>query len=400
MDEAVADKRMIVHSAALELLHRLTESLEIPFTLTDSEGTVVASTAGRPAGQIDAYALSVMRRGEPFEFDEANLRAPDHLAYSPAAEHAGLLPPAPGIYSPVRIAGNIAGVLFARGEPESIRVKAQSAAAVAGFALELASGAADSVRDTLGPDLALRALLRGNQSEARRATLLAKAAGWDLLAPRAALAIQAAPGTAHLPDTGLAVLRDLMNALAPGTPAGRMSSTEWVALAPLPRTDAHRPILDIAREIEQTLAAQGLPVVIGVGETHIDLPVLPGLRRSYREAEFCAISAIRLGASQGIHTLDSLGPLAFMAPGQQARVRFATTLLEPLRDSPEILATVRVFLDSDLSLEAAAKRSGQHRHTIRSHLQRARELTGLDPRVLADAVQLKLALLLAPVQSV
>jgi sugar diacid utilization regulator len=160
--------------------------------------------------------------------------------------------------------------------------------------------------------------------------------------------------------------------------------------------EAQPAIAQVAEEMAHTFAEQGVSVIVGLGEAHIDMPIVPGLRRSYREAAFCAQWVRRLGTPPGVHTLRSLGPVAFFAPGNSARQRYALALLEPLRSVPDVMATVRIFLESDLSLEAAAKQSGQHRHTVRSHLQRAHELTGLDPRNLADALQLKLALLLSP----
>ena len=396
-EEEMVETSTIVTSAALELLHRLTESLEIPFTLTDRSGAVIASTAGRFAGQFDAYAITAFNQGTSLEIDEEQLRPPTQITgYSPAAEHAGLLPLAPGIYVPVRMNGEIAAVLFARGEPSDIREKATIAAAAAGLTLEFTSSATSSMRDTLGPDLALRALLRGSQEEARRATLLVKVAGWDLLAPRAAMVIIPAEENALLPDTGIAVVRELLTAVAPNTPVGQLSATEWVALPPLPRLEAQPAMSQVAEELSKTLTEQGLQVIVGLGETHIDLPILPGLRRSYREALFCANSARKTGAGGGVHSLRSLGALAFLAPGTRARHRVAESILGPLQKAPEVLETVRIFLESDLSLETAAKRSGQHRHTVRSHLQRARELTGLAPRALGDALQIKLALLVSP----
>jgi len=391
----------VVPSAARELLYRLTETLEIPFTLTDRTGTVVASTAGRPIGQVDAYAIAVAGQGKTVEITEEELRAPEGVAsYSPAAEHTGLLPPAPGIYTPIRIYNEIVAVLFTRGDPEEVRTKATTAAAVAGVTLELASGATSSMHNTLGPDLALRALLRGSQREARRAMLVAKVAGWDLLAPRVALVIVPAGDATRLPQDGIVVIRDLLMALAPDTPCAQLGADEWVALPALPRDETQPSIQAVAAEIEKTLNEQGVPVAVGTGETHIDMPILPGLRRSYREAAYVARSARGLAAT-GVHSLKSLGALAFLAPGAEMRRQLAENLLEPLRAAPEILNTVRVFLDSNLSLEAAAKSSGQHRHTVRSHLQRARELTGLDVRTLADALQFKLAFLIAqPIQTV
>lgn len=393
-------KPRIVPSAAVDLLNRLTESLEIPFTLTDRDGTVIASTAGRPSGQADPYALAAARSGKPVNITEKDLQAPDAVSVSPAAEHAGLLPPAPGVYIPVRIGDAVAAVLFARGEPEQVHVKAITASAVAGLTLEFASTASDSILQTLGPDMAMRALLRGTQHHARRASTFIKVAGWDLLVPRTAMVITPAGGNDRLPELTHAVVRDLLNALLPNTPSGQLSANQIVALPALPSSDAQRSVEDIAREICAQLVEQGFSVAVGIGETHIDMPILPGLRRSYREAEFAATCGIRDNSEYCVHSLRSLGPIAFLAPSAGARLRLANRLLEPLRTAPEILETVRIFLEADLSMEGAAKQSGQHRHTIRTHLQRARELTGLDARILSDAVQLKLAFMLAPQISV
>lgn len=383
----------IVPSAAAELLYRLTETLEIPFTLTDRDGVVVASTAGRPTGQVDPYAITVVLHNSALELTE------EQLMHSPAAEVPGVLQPAPGVYVPVKMTGRIEAVLFARGEPSIIRTKARSAAAAAGLSLEFASGASDSMRETLGPDVALTELLKGTQSDARRATLMAKVAGWDLLVPRSGLVILA-PDNAHLPDAAFSIARQLLTALTPAAPFGRLGASEWVALPAQPRDERQHTPEQIAHEILTSLTSEGVTVLIGVGETHIDLPITPGLRRSYREARFCAEWANRLGAKTGVFTLRSLGALGFLAPGAGASERYANALLEPLRQVPDIMETVRVFLDADLSMERAAKLSGQHRHTVRSHLLRARDLTGLDARTLSDAIQLKLALLISSVHTV
>ena len=396
----MASKPRIVQSAVVDLLMRLTESLEIPFTMNDRDGTVIASTAGRPAGQVDVYALAAARSGQNVDINEQTLQAPDPIALSPAAENAGLLPPAPGIYVPVRIGDDVAAVLFARGEPDVVRTKALTAAAVAGLTLEFTSTASDTIQQTLGPDVAMRALLRGTQQLARRASVLIKVAGWDLMVPRAAMVLMPTNITERLPDQTHAVVRDLLNALLPNTPSGQLSGSQIVALASLPTSDTQPSLDQIARDIHTQLAGQGLTLAIGIGETHIDMPILPGLRRSYREAEFAAMWGARVAGGDGIHSLRSLGPMAFFAPSLRARQRLAESLLEPMRASPEIMETVRIFLDADLSLETAAKRSGQHRHTVRTHLQRARDLTGLDPRALTDAVQLKLAFLLSGPQTV
>src|SRR5687767_10573930 len=104
----------IVRSAAVDLLQRLTETLEVPFTLTDADGGVVASTAGRPTGQVDMYAVLAAKQDSTLEFGEDQLLVPEGIAVvSPAAERSGLLPAASGVYVPVKIDGVNAAVLFA-----------------------------------------------------------------------------------------------------------------------------------------------------------------------------------------------------------------------------------------------------------------------------------------------
>lgn len=254
------------------------------------------------------------------------------------------------------------------------------------------------MRESLGPDVALTELLRGTQTDARRATLMAKVAGWNLLLPRAALVILS-PDKTHLTDAAFSITRELLDVLTPDTPFGRLGASEWVALIAQPRDEAEPAPEQVAHEVLASLATEGVPVLMGVGDTHIDLPITPGLRRSYREGKFCAEWAGRLGAKDGVFTLRSLGALGFLAPGAGASERYANQLLGPLRDVPDIMETVRVFLEADLSMERAAKLSGQHRHTVRSHLLRARDLTGLDARTLQDAMQLKLALMISSVRT-
>lgn len=386
----------ILPSAARELLYRLTENLEVPFTLHDRDGAVVASTSGRPVGQIDPNALLALQSGTEFVVQESDLRLPaPTTAYSPAAEGWGLLPPEPGVYVPIRVGTGVLGVLMARGNPESVKIAAHTAAATAGLALEFAREASSSTRASLGPDLALHALLRGSHENAKRATLVVKVAGWELLVPRVALVAmpveEAQPRTVR--EQHFALFRSTIEDLVPHTPTGQFGSDQWVALPPLPRTEAELSPQQLARELHVRLTAAGAAVNVGVGEAHIDIPIVPGLRRSYWEAVYSARWGRRMSPSPEVYNLRSLGPAAFLAASDASRRRLAEELLQPLRSVPEVLKTVQTFLEADLSLGEAATRSGLHRHTIRHHLQRARELTGLDPRMLNDAIQLKLALL-------
>jgi sugar diacid utilization regulator len=388
----------ILPSAARDLLYRLTETLEVPFTLIDRVGAVVASTAGRPLGQIDPNALIVLQSGNEYAVQEADLLPPAPVAtYSPAAEGSGLLPPEHGLYVPVRVGSELNAVLMARGNPDSVRLAAHTAAAAAGLALEFAREASSSTRASLGPDLALHALLRGSQEQAKRAALVVKVAGWELLVPRVAVVVmplQRSSAVGLTPEH-FVLFRDAINELAPDTPVAQFGRDQWVALPALPASERQLGQQELARELHRRLTAVGAAVNVGVGEAHIDQPIVFGLRSSYWEAVYAARWGRQISSTPEVYNLRSLGPAAFLAASDRSRRALADELLRPLRQFPDILQTVEIFLDANLSLRDAAARSGLHRHTVRHHLVRARELTGLDPRLLNDAVQLKLALLVA-----
>jgi sugar diacid utilization regulator len=387
----------ILPSAARDLLYRLTETLEVPFTLLDSSGAVVASTAGRPLGQIDPNALIVLQSGGEYAVQEADLQPPVPIAtYSPAAEGSGLLPPEPGLYVPVRVGTTLNAVLMARGNPDTVRLAAHTAAAAAGLGLEFAREASSSARASLGPDLALHALLRGSHEEAKRATLVVKVAGWELLVPRVAVVVMPVqPAAGGLTTEHFALFRDAINELAPDSPVAQFGRDQWVALPALPTSERQLGQHDLARELHTRLTVAGAAVNVGVGEAHIDQPIVFGLRSSYWEAVYAARWGRQISSTPEVYNLRSLGPAAFLAASDRSRRALADELLRPLRAFPDILQTVETFLDANLSLRDAAARAGLHRHTVRHHLVRARELTGLDPRSLNDAVQLKLALLVA-----
>ncbi|GAA4906170.1 PucR-like helix-turn-helix protein [Stackebrandtia albiflava] len=56
-------------------------------------------------------------------------------------------------------------------------------------------------------------------------------------------------------------------------------------------------------------------------------------------------------------------------------------LLDPLEDNPDLLQTLRVYIDCSLDRRAAAARLHVHPNTVDYRLRRAVQLTGLDPMV-------------------
>ena len=75
----------------------------------------------------------------------------------------------------------------------------------------------------------------------------------------------------------------------------------------------------------------------------------------------------------------------------------AAEVLGPLEDADReqgssLVATLDAYLSESGAVGAVAARLGTHRNTVRYRLDQIAQLTGLDPRVTSEAVQLYLAL--------
>lgn len=366
----------LLPAPACDLLDRLTAELDAGFTLTDLHGAVVASTAGERAGQVHYGALGMIERSDS-ERAAAN---------------------APAVYQPVRLAGRMAGVLVVHGEPEAVGDLARIAAVAIGMALDFSDAAASVAREAVSPGWLLYRLLRGGRDEARQARIMAAIYGWNLCVQRAALVVLAPPDTAHDAERArlmLDLLRQALGAAAHATPLGQIEEAQWVILLEHEPTQPRGRPRALAQQVAEALRGHGHRAVVGVGEPHLPVNPVAALRRSYREAIYAARLGAKLGDGAGVYELRALGPVAFFAPGGRSRRRMAAVVLDPLRAHPAVLETLRAYLAHDLSVVETAARLGLHRHTVRNHLERAFRLTGLDPRALEGAVQLKLALLVA-----
>lgn len=141
----------------------------------------------------------------------------------------------------------------------------------------------------------------------------------------------------------------------------------------------------------------GAAVTVGVGRYH---PGIRGLSRSYEDARV----ALRLGRSlrgtNAVHCLDGLGIAAFVGVAdERTKMELATHLLSPLDQEPELLETLDMFFRENCSVSSTAAGLCIHRNTLSYRLEKTASLTGLDPRIFDEAVQIRLALLLRSLQS-
>ena len=159
----------------------------------------------------------------------------------------------------------------------------------------------------------------------------------------------------------------------------------WANLAALKRAAA-----ELAEHLRRDLRTR---VDLGVGRYQ---PGLSGLSHSYQDARAALSLGRRYLPGKTVYALDELGLAAWVGIiDEPTRLDLASLLVGPLDGRADLVETLEVFFHENGSA-ASATRLAIHRNTLAYRLDRVVQLTGLDPRRLDDAVQLRLALLLRP----
>jgi len=131
-------------------------------------------------------------------------------------------------------------------------------------------------------------------------------------------------------------------------------------------------------------------VTIGIGRYH---PGIRGLAHSYQDARAALLIGVQYEGANRVHCLDRLGIASFVGVADdRTKLDLSAHLLSPLDHAPELLATLDVFFNENCVPSTTAARLAIHRNTLRYRLDKIASLTGLDPRIFDDAVQIRLAL--------
>ena len=167
-----------------------------------------------------------------------------------------------------------------------------------------------------------------------------------------------------------------------------------VAVAPCTDPASARALTAAATE-QMTAVLPGLTTTWGVSRPHSN-PLDYGV--AYREATIAMRVAARPGGGDSA-VFDELGVTRLLlAPGDQPDLaEYVKEVLGPVLDydrerSTPLIATLRAYLESDCSLNAAAQRLSVHHKTLRYRLNRIGELTRLDLRRHEDRFRADLAL--------
>ncbi|WP_314214125.1 PucR family transcriptional regulator ligand-binding domain-containing protein [Pseudarthrobacter equi] len=148
----------------------------------------------------------------------------------------------------------------------------------------------------------------------------------------------------------------------------------------------------LARQLSDHLAEAGIHATIGIGGAYTKPN---GLRWSYFEARDAAGHGLPVNEPERL-SLTSL----LLASEDVPLADMAHESLNPLRafdaaHGAELMTTLESYLTNNGSVAAVAEQLTLHRNTVRYRLAQITELTGYDPSVTADRVQLWLALAVA-----
>jgi DNA-binding PucR family transcriptional regulator len=139
------------------------------------------------------------------------------------------------------------------------------------------------------------------------------------------------------------------------------------------------------------LRQEGMPLAIGIGTVAAGVAELP---RAYLEAR-AALEC--LGGRDGVMALPRLSPFQYLALRADDTARRLVdprvrTFLDEDRARGGVLATtLRAFVNADLNVRVLAQRLHIHPNTAHYRLGRIKELTGRNPRVIGDLLELVVA---------
>ncbi|GAA1404312.1 hypothetical protein AUR04nite_09260 [Glutamicibacter uratoxydans] len=152
---------------------------------------------------------------------------------------------------------------------------------------------------------------------------------------------------------------------------------------------AHKQIQASIERLDEYLATAGVGARVGYGGRYSNTT---GIRWSYFEA----LESLRHGERVNVPTKLSLTSLLLAARDVPLQ-DLAAEALGPIQEFDQshdsgLLQTLREYLNRDGSVGAVAESLGLHRNTVRYRMQQIAELSGYDPNVTSDRVQLWIAL--------
>ena len=215
---------------------------------------------------------------------------------------------------------------------------------------------------------------------AKGATVLALKLGWDAQRVSAAPSERADPTRAAVHRRLHRLHEAIDNYFGTPIPALLEATGGHVLVPRSAGGDSPAPAAAAAAPAISAELARRLGEVWG-GEVRIAVTVAEQpeqIRSAARTAGEILRLVCALGRAPGIYALDDVLLEYHLTRSAESSDRLST-LLDPLADRPDLLHTVRVFLEEEYDRRRTASRLGLHPNTVDNRLARLTELTGLDP---------------------
>ncbi|GAA3667421.1 PucR-like helix-turn-helix protein [Lentzea atacamensis] len=219
------------------------------------------------------------------------------------------------------------------------------------------------------------ALLTGREAEP-----LAERIGLDLASHHVVLAVRVEPpplnegADGHDARLAAHVLVRRLRAELPKHALSALDHDGGTVLLPTSAETVDAELADAADLVRRLHTAAGLGLVGGIAaaESRDDIPT------AARQAADIAELAQRLGRPSGAYVLDDVlleYQLCRPGPGRKRLAR----VMDRLAEHPDLLHTLREFINSDHNRHRTAEKLHLHRNTLNYRLRRVTELTGYNP---------------------
>jgi sugar diacid utilization regulator len=315
--------------------------------------------------------------GEPLATTDGGAGVPAAVADGVLADVAGpVVDTLDGLRAtalPVRAGTTVAGVLLTIG-PVDPRVQALAGAAVTALLIDVVRAGEDSAdppRHT--PADVVAALRSGTVSPSVCAA--AAALGIDLRRPPAGAVLHYSGSRPRAWSTALAWLEH---------PVQQEGRTAWTVVpdeAVLTRLRNRLRLMTGDECADHVVAASG---------SHTDS--LESLAQSFTEAQ----RLLGLARAQGVPllTFDRCGVVQVLLPLPRPRLEaYAEAHLGPIRQRPELMATLRAWLAERGSRQSVSEQLHLHRNSVGYRVRQIKNLLGTDPLLPAASSELHLALM-------
>jgi carbohydrate diacid regulator len=354
---------------AQDIVQRTMEVIPFNVNVMDARGTILGSGDAARIGEMHSGALLVLRQGRTVEIDAA------------AAER---LPGVrPGVNLPLRVHGELCGVVGLTGEPEAVRQFGELVRITAEMILEQSQLIRELQRDTRYREEFMLQLIGHRESSPTELHAWAERLGLDFERSTAVVVIESSADAAD-PEAALAGQQHIQRALIahrPGIFMAAVSPYRIALLEPFPDNAVHA---DVARHALQAFGAllheavaDSIVLAVGVALGGIEAASL-----SYQSA----LTALRIGRQRSprqtrfsYYEMSLPILLAGLSAGWQAdQLRMHLRQLDAGDKTTRVLRkTLESWFAHDGQAGATANALHIHRNTLDYRLRRVEELTGL-----------------------